>query len=259
MIPAALLIATAHLALAQPTVPLDFLRGPSVRAETALTLVRRAADGSFQRVQGRPEIAAALLLSADEPTRERIRALEHDRAERLRRALLANFDTLLATIDARTARRGEDAQTLLTSLQRTFGVREGVAGARDPLTPAIRQLLPNHLHDDHQRLVDDYWRAWVDETITPAPAPNPAPTRAERSRVEQRLAHTLFREEALRLYRRTMRHHDAWTRQQAEAQRLATPDLARLRRTLGEAVLRAEAEDTTLDHAAILERFNAPH
>ncbi|MEM7630331.1 MAG: hypothetical protein AAF356_13075 [Planctomycetota bacterium] len=232
------------------SIPADFLRGPNVDADTLRTLVRRSADGSFERVAGRPEIAAALLLSEDEGTRERLRALEHDRSERLRRMMLANLDTVLAAADARRTRSSERAAQLLTSLQRTFGTAEGLAGTRDPLTPAVRAILPENAHAEHRSMVNAYWRAWVDSA-----AAGRALTLQDRSQIERRLAHSLFRDELVRLYRRTMQGHDEWARTTAQELRLSTPELARLRRTLGDALLAAEDAGKPVDHAAILAAF----
>ena len=224
-------VAIAAAASAEP--PLDFLRGPPVSPDVARTLVRYEADGSFARLQGRPEIAAALLLSNDADTRDRLRALEHDRAERLREYLLEHFDTLLAAVDARQRREGPAAERALTALQRGFGVAEGTAGARDPLFNSAHKLLGGK-HDELKRLTNDYWRAWSSNTESAAQS------HTARTRTEARLAHALFREEVLRLYRRTMRTHHAWADDTAERLRLNARQRAELRRAVGEAVLDAQ-------------------
>lgn len=222
------------LALLTTDPPVDFLKGPTVAADVTRTLVRYEADGSFARLQGRPEIAAALLLSDDPATRDRLRALEHDRADRLRSYLLEHFDVLLTAVDARRRRQGQPAERALTALQRGFGITEGIAGARDPLLDDAHRLLGRD-RDKLEQLTNAYWLAWATSAAAEARTP------AARTRVEARLAHTLFREEALRLYRRTMRAHHAWADDTAERLRLNTRQTAELRRDVGAAVLEAQA------------------
>lgn len=182
-------------AWAQPPAGDDqVLSGPAVPDEVARTLVRFNAGGRFQRVEGRPEEAALMLLPLDSDTRERARAVISDHEAALQRLLIDNIDTVKETTDAILAGDNAGVQRLSKDLYDRFDP----AHTRDPLMAPLVGVLPDAQHADLKRLLDEYWAAWIK-------AERRAGSKEPEAKAQGRLTFTLFQEDIRRAYDRTLR------------------------------------------------------
>jgi hypothetical protein len=170
------------------------LGGPPVPEEVARTLVGYNVSGRFQKVEGRPEEAALLLLNLDPAVREHTREVVAERDAELQRLLVDNIDTVKEIADAVLAGDGASVQRLGKELYD----RSDPTHARDPLLAPLEKVLPEDRHADLKRLVDDYWAAWVK-------AERRAGAKETEAQAQERLALTLFQEEIRRVYDRTLR------------------------------------------------------
>lgn len=200
---AAALAGCVFVQAGQPDAP---LRGPRVPDREVRTLVRYTMEGGFQRIEGRPEVAAVALLDLDAPTRERAAAVGTDRGIALGLALVDHIDTVKEITDAIGAGERERATELLRGVWREL---DGEPPARDPLLKPLGEVLTPEQHAEVTRLVEEYWGAWMrSEAGGRAPV-----TPEERAALEDRLAFTLFSEEIREAYERTLQPY----RQRLEA------------------------------------------
>lgn len=180
---------------AQPPTGSDpMLAGPTVPDDVARTLVRYNAGGRFQRVEGRPEEAALMLLTLDPDTRERARAAISERETALQHLLIGNIDTVKETADAAMSGDAAGIQRLSKELYELFDPHH----RRDPLLAPLEKVLSASQHADLKHLLDEYWAAWIK-------AERRVGAKETEAQAQERLSLTLFQEDARRAYDRTLR------------------------------------------------------
>ena len=181
--------------------PDDMLRGPEVPASAAHTLVRLDASGRFQRVEGRPEEAALVILELDPDLREQARQAAAARRETLRAAVLEHLDLIIAGTDAIEAGQREKA----TEIMRQMRDRIDPEHQRDPVLPALTAVLGSEQGQQLTLLVEDYWTACLDWELRNSKDKSDA----ARQRVTERIGFEMFQQEIRQAYERTLRPYRA--------------------------------------------------
>lgn len=187
---------TGGLPGAQPP-PDEPLRGPAVSERVARTLVRFNARGEFLRVEGRPDEAALAVLPIDASRRERAQAAVTERGTALGVLLVDHIDLVKEATDAIQAGDRDRAQALSREMYALY-VPDG---ARDPVAAVLKGVLSGEEYAELTRLVDEYWKAWIDWELRSARDR----TDAARTRAQEQLAYGLFQEELRLAYERTLR------------------------------------------------------
>lgn len=185
----------AGRALAQE--PGAVLGGPRVPVSVAKTLVRFNARGEFQRAEGRPEEAALALLNLDAATRDKARVVVVDRAVALGVALVSDIDLVKKAADFLEAKQRDKAVEVVREIYDHFEPGH----ERDPLREKLHAVLGPDESMEFDRLVDEYWAAWIDWELRNAKDKGDK----ARERVRDRLAFQLFQEEVRRSYDATLK------------------------------------------------------
>ncbi len=175
----------------QPDEPLP-LAGPAVSDTHSRTLVEHAMTGRLEPIEGRPELAAALLLDLDSDTRESVRALGEARDVAIVSFIINHLDDLRAMTDAQTEGRNEDAQRILRSWWQSHD--EG--HTRLPLRPALAEILSDDQLEEVTRITAEYVDAWV----TARKRQNETPDQAA-----ERMSFEIFQREVRRAYDASLR------------------------------------------------------
>ncbi len=160
------------------------LGGPAVNEAADRTLVNQDMQGRFQRVEGRPEVAGLAQLALDPETRSKAADVINARTLALMKHLLDNIDLIREATDATRAGDNATAQKLSMELYQRFDPDS----SRDPLVAPLAKVLPQAAAMELRRLVDEYWKAWLDVEMKSAP-------KATRQAVEQRLTYDLYQQE----------------------------------------------------------------
>lgn len=177
--------------IAQPDELLP-LAGPAVSDAHTRTLVEHAMTGRFEPIEGRPELAAALLLDLDSDTRERIRALSEARDVAIVSFILNHLDDLRTMTDAQTEGRPEDAQRIL----RSWWQLQDEGHTRLPLRPALAEILSGDQLEEVSRITAEYVDAWVTARKRRSETPDQA---------AERLSFEIFEREVRRAYDASLR------------------------------------------------------
>ena len=137
------------------------LSGPAVDA--APTLVRYGLDGRLERVEGRPEIAAAeLLLDADEAAAlARVRAAAADRLDAIRMLLVDEVDAIRVISDLAAAGEAQAARDELHALWSRFEPDLPHA----PLIEVLADVVGPARADALRSMVDEYLAAMIAERM----------------------------------------------------------------------------------------------
>ncbi|RMH12893.1 MAG: hypothetical protein D6695_05565 [Planctomycetota bacterium] len=181
----------------------DVLRGPDVRDETAHSLVQQSMTGGFQRIDGRPE-AAALRLMALDP--ERMRLVDEaiaDHALAVAMLLVDQIDLVRQMSDAIRADDPQSAQQAMRTLWTTFDPEH----RRDPLMHRLASFLTPEEQAEAQRLLDEYWDAWISWELRNTHDMQPEALADARAKTQQRLALELFQQEVREGYELTLRRY----------------------------------------------------
>lgn len=201
---AALLALLTTTTNAQDT-PADTLRGPDVPRESRESIGTTTMNGHFTPVEGRPELAAFLLVCDDPEDLAHARQLGSDRIFDLTELLIDEIDTLRAITDALASDNAVYAQTLLAQLR----LKHDPEMQRDPLRPALEAMLDEDQTQRFHRILSDYWRNWV-AANTPEDQQNPAGEPLNRQayqRIENRLNNQLFQADIARAYEYSLQHY----------------------------------------------------
>ncbi len=194
-------------ALAQSTDPAqpakDSLRGPAVPESTQKTLVHSSMIGDFQRLEGRPETAAVLLLDLDEATTQRITEVIDARDMAIAMLLIEQIDAAKEISDAIIAEETDRARELQLELWAGFEPD----APRSPLLEPLAEVLSAEQLTEVQRLCDEYWEALIDWQTRNRKQANPDRTKEIRNRVERQLAFQLFQREIRTGYEVTLRRY----------------------------------------------------
>lgn len=137
------------------------LSGPAVDA--APTLVRYGLDGRLERIEGRPEIAAAeLLLDADEATAlARVRVAAAERLDALRMLLVDEIDAVRVISDLSVAGETQAAREELQALWSRFEPNLPHA----PLIEVLADVVGPSKADALRSMVDEYLAAMIAERM----------------------------------------------------------------------------------------------
>ena len=193
-------------ALAQDT-PANTLRGPDVPKETRDSIGTTTMTGTFTPVEGRPELAAFIVVCDDPDDLARARELGSERIFSLTELLVDEIDTLRAITDANASGDTAYAQTLLAQLRLQYDPDM----QRDPLRPALEAMLDDDQKERLERILSDYWLRWVSAN-TPENEQNmngqPVDQRTYK-RIENRLNNQLFQSDIARAYEYSLQRYQA--------------------------------------------------
>ena len=166
MILALALLHFAANALAQQDGPTDqpgLLAGPQV--DTPPTLVRYGFNGRLERLETRPEVAAALLLAGqrgiDPNTSAEVARVATQRDADLRELMVDRLDDIAAISDLVQAGEDEAARDHMRTLWRQFDR----AMPHAPMLEDLGKALGPDLAPRLRRMVDDYWAALLAERM----------------------------------------------------------------------------------------------
>jgi hypothetical protein len=173
------------------------LAGPTVPERVARTLVQHNAQGEFIRVEGRLETAALTVLGANQHQREAISGATADREGAINMLLADQVELVERSVDAFRAGEPDKELALLRELRAKIDPED----PRDPLLKPLSQVLAPEQHAELSRVLDEYWKAWVDVELLGAPDRSPE----ARARTQDRLVLMLFQEEVRQAYDRTLR------------------------------------------------------
>ncbi|MEO1008010.1 MAG: hypothetical protein AAFX79_05555 [Planctomycetota bacterium] len=192
-----LCVAAFAAATAAQDRPIDVLRGPDVDAPP--TIVQRGMDGGLERVEGRPEIAAALALDLDEASRARVREVVAERSARMVTLLVDELDAVRAITDLIAAGESDAARLELAAIWDRFEAGR----PHTPLLDELRAVLPGNRGVQLERVVSEYWQVLLAERLGPERAGD-----AElRERVRGQMAFELFQREIREAYDASLRRY----------------------------------------------------
>ncbi len=183
-----------------PDDPAGLLRGPDVPDQLRQTLVRRNMSGDFVRVEGRPEVAALALLSLDGATLDAALAVAAARHDDLAALLIDEIDLVRELSDAVLAGDREGARLHMDELRAIFEP----AAPRDVLYDKLTPVLSDAQATELQRLLDEYWGAWVGAELAPLPEGERDDARPA---TIDRLSFQLFQEDITRAYDSSLRRY----------------------------------------------------
>lgn len=192
------LACSAGPVLAQDAPP-NLLAGPKVDAPA--TIVRYGMDGRLQRVDGRPEVAAAQVLVAARglppEVGERVRAINAARGEAIRTLLVDELDTVREVTDLITAGDEAAAREAMRAMWERFEPGRPHAPLMDALAQAVG---PEHA-PRLAEMNEAYWQALVQERA------GGMGDAAAADAVRDRLAFELFQYELRAAYDLTLRRY----------------------------------------------------
>lgn len=175
------------------------MRGPTVPTERSRTLVGRAADGRFEPLEQRAEVAAIQRMRLDDATRERAMAIVDARRMAVAMLLVDEIDLLRDQTDAIREGRREEAAEMLRAMWERFDPERSAT----PLIEPMRGVLSEEEFAEFRRLVEGYWEAWIDwELRNRMGAGEDA-----RERVRERLAFGWFQREVREGYEASLRRY----------------------------------------------------
>lgn len=189
-------------ALAQPA---DTLRGPSVPRETLESIGSTDMSGNFIPVEGRPELAAFMVVCRDPEDLAAARELGSQRVFDLAEVLVDEIDAVKAITDAIAQGNGAYAQTLLAQLR----LRHDPDTLRDPLREDLEAMLNDEERVRFDRILDDYWARWVSANM-PEDEQNmqgQPRSRAIYQRIENRLNNQLYQQDIQYAYEHSLRRY----------------------------------------------------
>lgn len=138
------------------------LKGPSATTPDAKpSLVRRDFSGKIIRLDMQPAEAAVQLLNLGEPDRAKVDAILLDRSKILDQIVTDNLELL---VKLQGARESGNAQ-LLAQLTRDLADKAAPLAKRGPLATELMGVLPKAQGDELKRLVQEYFKAIVDEDL----------------------------------------------------------------------------------------------
>lgn len=189
-------------ALAQPA---DTLRGPSVPRETLESIGSTDMAGNFIPVEGRPELAAFMLVCRDPENLAAARELGSQRVFDLAELLVDEIDAVKAITDAITSGNGAYAQTLLAQLR----LRHDPQTRRDPLRESLEAMLGDEERARFDRIINDYWARWVSANTPEDEQDMQGQPRNHGvyQRIENRLNNQLYQQDIQYAYEHSLRRY----------------------------------------------------
>lgn len=198
---AALCILTFPI-LAQPA---DTLRGPDVPADAIESIGTTDMNGRFTPVEGRPELAAFMIVCDDPEDLARARELGSAHIFDLAELLVDEIDTVREITDAIAGGNAVYAQTLLAGIRKTHDPDL----VRDPLRSKLQTMLTPEQSTRFARIIEDYWLRWV-SSQTPMEQQNMKGepiNQATYQRIENRLSNQLFQQDIANAYEYSLRRY----------------------------------------------------
>lgn len=181
----------------------DVLRGPKVPGEVARTLVHQGMAGGFERVEGRPEAAAVLLLKLDSDRQRAVESIVHQHAMSVAMLLVDEIDTVKEMSDAVIAQDRDKSQELLRRLWTSVDPEH----QRDLLLPALSKVLTLDEQAAARRMLDEYWTAWISWELRNSRELEGDALEAARRKTQDRLVLQLFQEEVRAGYDVTLQRY----------------------------------------------------
>jgi hypothetical protein len=173
---------------------MSMMSGPKVNDIASRTLVRTDMQNRFQRLDVRPEEAALNLLAMDPDRKELARAKVLDRADALRAHLAKNIELVKEFADPSITSDNAKTQQLAKDLFASFDADK----SRDPLVPALATVLTQQEQTQLQRLIDEYWEAWIASEQKASP-------KTPRETIIERLIARTFAAEVSKMYDSALR------------------------------------------------------
>lgn len=189
-------------ALAQPA---DTLRGPAVPSDAVETIGTTDMNGRFTPVEGRPELAAFIIVCDDPEDLARARELGSAHTFELAEMLIDEIDTVREITDAIASGNGVYAQTLLAGIRKAHDPDL----VRDPLSPKLQEMLTPDQRTRFKAIIDDYWHRWV-RAETPIDQQNmqgEPNNQAVYQRIENKLSNQLFQQDIANAYEYSLRRY----------------------------------------------------
>jgi Spy/CpxP family protein refolding chaperone len=134
------------------------LAGPAVESVTTLTLVKRDFEGKLERIEARPEAAAAELLTLTPDQRAMVNEVLERRSADVVKLTEENYELFLKL---QGARQGGDRKEMTTLMRDFRGVAEPLL--KPSLFHQVRDVLPPEQRAEFARLVDEYLEALAAE------------------------------------------------------------------------------------------------
>lgn len=170
------------------------LAGPKLSDRVGRTIVKRDAKGNFQRIGGRPEIAALAAMSLDEVTRARVKHVVAERNVAVGVLLVKRIEQTQAIADAIDRKDKERSDALMNELFTEFDPLK----MRGPMLGELVQVLSFDEVAELARIDNEYWEAWTQWELRGKKEKDRTPEACEK--LEDRLAFQLFQEDVRRAY-----------------------------------------------------------
>lgn len=185
--------------------PADTLRGPSVPRETLESIGSTDMSGNFIPAEGRPELAAFMVVCRDPEDLAAARELGSQRVFDLAELLVDEIEAVKTITDAIAQGNGAYAQTLLAQLR----LRHDPDTLRDPLREDLDAMLNDEERVRFDRILNDYWLRWVsantpedEQDMQGQPRSN-----ALYQRIENRLNNQLYQQDIQYAYEHSLRRY----------------------------------------------------
>lgn len=176
------------------------LKGPSVSTDTQNSLGTTDMSGRFTPVEGRPEIAAFMLVNKDPNDLAMARELDSQRMFDLTIFLVDEIDTVRAITDAINIGNATKAQLLLAGMRQQFEPEL----LRDPIASELEEMLDQEQTIEFRRILDTYWHQWAQSQH---PDRKIKPGTAAAAKAEHTLSHKLFEQDIKLAYDTSLKRY----------------------------------------------------
>ena len=137
----------------------DLLKGPEVKEIGSI--VRHTMSGRFEQIEGRPEMAAFGAVTDVSSLMDRAIEIELERTVAMSMLLIDQIDLMKESTDAVTAGDNKKANEIQGRLHGMFDPEKRF----DPLTPDLVELLDEDQQAEYERVLGEYWEAWIDASL----------------------------------------------------------------------------------------------
>ena len=202
------LISTATvllLSLQAPAQPADTLSGPTVPPAAIDSIAATDMNGNFIPVEGRPELAAFMIVCDNPDDLAKARELGPDHIFDLAELLVDEIETVREVTDAIAAGNAPYAQTLMGSMR----LKADPDLQRDPLRADLETMLDEAQKKRFADILDEYWTQWV-AANTPEDQLNMQGNPRDKSlskRIENKLNNQLFQQDIASAYEYSLRRY----------------------------------------------------
>jgi len=169
----------------------DLLKGPEVKEIGSI--VRHTMSGRFEQIEGRPEMAAFGAVTDDSALMNRAIEIELERTVAMSMLLIDQIDLMKESTDAVTVGDNKKANEIQGRLHGMFDPEKRF----DPLTPGLVGLLDEEQQAEYERVLGEYWEAWIDGSLGERMDREKA---GVRKRTQARLTTRLFNRELREAY-----------------------------------------------------------